>query len=87
MNNFPLDKNPFVWYITLMNDNLMDMVQVGCEESISAADEAQMEHERGVREAEARERADTWAALEATHGPLVRVGWDYSEYDGMAWKD
>ena len=32
--------------------NLMDMVQVGCEESISAADEAQMEYVRGVREEE-----------------------------------
>jgi hypothetical protein len=68
-----------------MNDNLMDMVQVGCEEHISAADEAQLEHERGVCEAE---RADTWAALEATHGPLHGpLGWWYSAYDGMGWKD
>ena len=65
------------------------MIQVGCEELITAADEAQMEHERGVREAEARERAEVWAALEAQHGPLhFRNGrFEYAEYEGMAWKD
>ena len=52
----------------------MDMIQVGCEESISAADEAQMEHERGEREREERER---WGSLEVEHGPLMtQVEWD-----------
>ncbi|MAH49064.1 hypothetical protein CMI37_24780 [Candidatus Pacearchaeota archaeon] len=65
-----------------------DMVHIGCEELITAADEAQMEHERGVREMEARERADAWDALEATHGPLYGpLGWWYSEYNKYGWKD
>ena len=68
--------------------NLMDMVQVGCEESISAADEAQMEYVRGVREEEERHHAEVWAALEAEHGPLYGpLGWWAKDYDGMAWKD
>jgi len=76
----------------MMND-IMDMVHVGCEEMITAADEAQMEHERGEREAEARERAEAWAQLEAVHGTLLtRSEWaqhehDYSEYVDMVWKD
>ena len=73
-----------------MNDRLMDMVQVGCEEAISAADEAQMEHERGEREREVEER---WADLVAVHGPLMTdVEWrqylaEYGEYMDMVWKD
>ena len=73
-----------------MNNNLMDMVQVGCEESISAADEAQMEHERGEREREVENR---WANLVAIHGPLMTDSeWsqylaEYGEYMDMVWKD
>ena len=63
----------------------MDMIQVGCEEAISAADEAQMEHERGEREREERVRQEHWDALEAQHGPLDRHA--YAGYEGMAWKD
>lgn len=63
-----------------------DMIHIGCEELITATDEARMEHERGERE---RERAEIWAALEARHGPLCfRNGcFEYADYDGMAWKD
>ncbi len=67
-----------------------DMIHVGCEELITAADEAQMEHERGEREREEHER---WVAVEAEHGPLLtRSEWarhesDYSEYIDMVWKD
>ena len=45
-----------------------------------------MEHERGEREREKRER---WDALEAQYGPLhFRNGrFEYAEYEGMAWKD
>ena len=70
--------------------NMMDMIQVGCEESISAADEAQMEHERGEREREERER---WADLVAIHGPLMTdVEWrqylvEYGDYLNEVWKD
>ncbi len=70
-----------------------DMIHIGCEEMISAADEAQMEHEREQHEAEARERAEAWAQLEAVHGTLLtRSEWaqhehDYSEYMDMVWKD
>ena len=73
-----------------MNNNLMDMIQVGCEEEISAADEAQMEHERGEREREERER---WADLVAIHGPLMTdVEWrqylaEYGDYLNEVWKD
>ena len=72
-----------------MND-IMDMVQVGCEEAITDADEAQMEHERGERE---RESEETWASLVATHGPLMTdVEWkqfvgEYADYLDMGWKD
>ena len=67
--------------MTMMND----MIHIGCEELITEADEAQMEHERGECEREERER---WEAVEATHGPLHGpLGWWYSAYDGMAWKD
>ena len=59
-----------------------DMIHIGCEEMITAADEAQMEHERESVESA---RVMAWAALEATHGPLVAH--DYSAYDGMGWKD
>ena len=67
-----------------MNKDLQDMIQVSCEETITDADEAQMEYERGERE-----RADIWAALEDEFGPLhFRNGrFEYHEYEGMAWKD
>ena len=74
----------------MMMNELMDMVQVGCEESISAADEAQMEHERGQCEHDERER---WAAAVALHGPLMTdAEWaqylaEYGDYLGMVWKD
>ena len=61
------------------------MIDIGCEEMISAADEAQMEHERGERECDERERAEAWECIEAAHGPLHRH--DYSEYTSMGWKD
>ena len=70
-----------------------DMIDIGCEEMISAADEAQHEHERTEHEAEARERAEAWAGMVAIHGPLMRDDeWaqyiaEYGEYLGMAWKD
>ena len=70
-----------------MNDTLIDMIRISCDECISATDEAQMEYQRGMHEEEMRERAEAWAALEATHGPLMRIGWDYSEYDSSGWKD
>ena len=67
----------------------MDMVHVGCEEMISAADEAQMEYMRGVREEEEQHRAEVWAALEDEFGPLhFRNGrFEYADYEGMVWKD
>ena len=67
----------------MMND-LSDMIQVSCEENITAADEAQMEHERGERE-----RAEVWERLEAQFGPLhFRNGcFNYSEYNDLGWKD
>ena len=37
-----------------MNDDLMDMIRISCDECITADDEAQMEHERGMREEEER---------------------------------
>ena len=58
-----------------MNDTLMDMIRISCDECITTADEAQMEHQRGMREEEVRPRAEAWAALEAMHGPLIRLGW------------
>ena len=70
-----------------------DMVHIGCEEMISAADEAQMEHERGEREAEARECEESWASMVAIHGPLMSdTEWaqylaEYGEYMDMVWKD
>ena len=67
----------------------MDMIRVSCDECISAADEAQMEYMRGVREEEEQHRAEVWAALEDEFGPLhFRNGrFEYADYDGMAWKD
>ncbi len=79
VNNLALDNHIHMSYIIPM---MNDMTHVGCEEMISAADEARMEHERGERE---RERAETWAAIEAQHGPLHRHA--YAAYEGMAWKD
>jgi len=73
----------------MMND-IMDMVHVGCEELITEADEAQMEHERGEHEREERER---WADLVAIHGPLMTdAEWqqyvrEYGDYLSMVWKD
>ena len=68
-----------------MND-LFDMIRVSFEESTTAADEAQMEHERNERE---RKRAEVWERLEAQFGPLhFRDGrFEYADYEGMAWKD
>ena len=68
-----------------MND-LFDMIQVSCEENVTAADEAQAEHVRGERE---RERAEIWQALEAQFGPLRFLNgcFDYSDYNDMGWKD
>ena len=55
---------------------------------ITAADEAQMEHERAEHECAERVRAEAWEAIEAVHGPLHGpLGWWYSAYDGMVWKD
>ena len=45
-----------------------DMIHIGCEEAITAADEARMEHERGEHERDERER---WADAVAVHGPLM----------------
>ena len=76
-----------------MNDGLMDMIRVSCDECMTAADEAEMEHERMVHESEERARVEAWARLEAQHGPLLtRSEWaqhvhDYSDYIGMVWKD
>lgn len=73
-----------------MNNNLMDMVQVGCEEMVSADDEARMEHERGEHERAERER---WADMVAIHGPLMTdAEWqqymvEYGDYMDMVWKD
>ena len=67
----------------MMND-LSDMIQVSIEETITLADEARMEHERGERESE---RAERWAAIEATHGPLHGPLWWAAGFEGMAWKD
>ena len=74
-----------------------DMVHVGCEEMISADDEAQMEHERAEHEraerAERAEREETWASVVAVHGPLMSdAEWtqylaEYSDYMDMVWKD
>ena len=78
------DPKPVI-LIPMMND-LFDMIQVSCEENVTAADEAQAEHARGERE---RERAEVWATLEAEFGPLhFRNGrFEYADYEGMAWKD
>ena len=76
-------------YIITMNNELMDMIRVSCDETVCAATEAEMEYARGVREEEERHRAEVWAALEDEFGPLLchRGRFDYSEYEGMAWKD
>ncbi len=74
------------YIITMMNDDLADMIRVSIEETITPEEEARMEFERGEHE---RERAESWEALEAQFGPLhFRNGrFDYSDYEGMAWKD
>jgi hypothetical protein len=76
-------------YIITMNNELMDMIRVSCDEAVCAATEAEIEYARGVREEEERHRAEAWAALEDEFGPLLchRGRFDYSEYEGMAWKD
>ena len=89
MNNFlrlPLDKWPDMGYIITMNNELMDMIRVSCDECVCDADEARIEHERGEHE---RARAEIWAALEDEFGPLLCHGgrFDYSEYDDLGWKD
>jgi len=67
-----------------------DMIHIGCEEAITAADEAQMEHERGQHEHDERER---WANAVAVHGPLMTdAEWreylaEYKDYLNMVWKD
>ena len=77
------------YIITMMND----MTHIGCEEMISADDEARMEHERAEHEAEACERAEAWASMVAIHGPLMTdTAWaqymaEYGEYMDMVWKD
>ena len=68
-----------------MNDNLMDMIRISCDECVCDDDIARMEYERGEREREERERQEHWDALEAQHGPLDRHA--YAGYEGMAWKD
>ena len=82
----------------MMND-IMDMVHVGCEEMISAADEAQMEHERAEHE-----RAEREAQAQPSHKEVAGVCEDapccgccggsmdegygtYADYEGMVWKD
>ena len=76
----------------MMND-LQDMIQVSCEESVTAADEARMEYDRGISEMLERERQENWQRLEAQHGPLMtsaewrQHSFDYSEYLDMGWKD
>lgn len=73
-----------------MNDELMDMIRVSCDECVCDDDVAQMEHERGEHE---RERAEDWAHLVAVHGPLMTdAEWsqylvEYGDYLGMMWKD
>jgi hypothetical protein len=79
VNNLALDNHIHMSYIIPM---MNDMIDIGCEEMISDADEARMEHERAERESE---RAETWAAIEAQYGPLHRHA--YAAYEGMAWKD
>ena len=81
---FPLTTEPFsVILIPMMND-LSDMIQVSIEETITFEEEARMEFERDERESE---RAERWAAIEATHGPLHGPLWWAAGYEGMAWKD
>ena len=81
------------YIIRMMNDELMDMIRVSCDECITAADEAEMEYARMVHESEERERVEAGARLEAQYGPLLtrseraRHDHDYSDYIGMAWKD
>ena len=90
VNNFALDKRANMGYIIrMMNDELMDMVRVSCDECVCETTAAEIEHARGVREEEERHRAEVWAALEDEFGPLLchRGRFDYSEYEGMAWKD
>ena len=74
----------------MMNDELMDMIRVSCDECACEAAEAQIEHDRGERE---REREEGWAHLVAIHGPLMTdAAWqqylvEYGDYLDMAWKD
>ena len=87
MDNLALDLLALMGYIIPM---MNDMTHIGCEEMITAADEAQMEHERGEREREERER---WADVVAIHGPLMTdAEWqqyvrEYGDYLSMVWKD
>ena len=73
-----------------MMNELHDQIRISCEEMVSDADVAQMEHERGEHEREERER---WASLEQEHGRLMSEGdWvrhslDYNTYLAQVWKD
>ena len=84
VNNLTLDNHIHMSYIIPMSyeETYGYDYEPTSEEMISDADEARMEHERGERESE---RAETWAAIEAQHGPLHRHA--YAAYEGMAWKD
>ncbi len=86
MNNFTLDNHIYMSYIIpMMNDDLMDMIRVSCDECVCDDDIARMEYERGEREREERERQEYWGVLEAQYGPLHRHA--YADYEGMGWKD
>jgi len=53
------------------------------EETATAADLAQIEHEDWLRECEREER---WEAIEATHGPLLTAAeWKQHTADIDAW--
>jgi len=53
-----------------MNDELMDMIRISCDECVCDDDAARIEHERAIREREERERKDNWASLEYQFGRL-----------------
>ena len=54
-----------MWYsVHMMMNDMMPTI----DETISMNDIAQHEHEQWLRECEREER---WAAIEATHGPLL----------------
>ena len=73
-----------------MNDNLIDMIRISCDECVCDDDIARMEYERGEHERAERER---WADMVAIHGPLMTdAEWqqymvEYGDYMDMVWKD